>query len=607
MPLIRKLPDNLINRIAAGEVVERPSSALKELIENSIDAGASQIEVNLKEGGLDLIEIIDDGHGMTRDEISMALERHATSKLPDEDLTRISTLGFRGEALPSIASVGLLTIESRTKDASTGWKKLVDHGVLKKDGPTGVPIGTRVRLENLFYKIPARRKFLRTARSEYVACLDVIRRLAMANCQIGFSMSNNGKRVLNFQARQQLIDRIAAFLGRDLKENSVSINLSRFSGEGPVTVRGIAGLPTYNRGVADHQYMFVNGRPVKDKLLTGAVRGAYSNMLARNRHAVLALFIELPASEVDVNVHPGKTEVRFQDPTSVRSFLVSSLRKALEGGDKRSAQITDSEPMAAWRSSNELDDTHREAINLFNNKEIDNKSNNIFYNAGANFAGVESDHRWSDFSPQGRGIDGSNAVTSSDYPLGIARGQVANTYIVAEASDGLVIVDQHAAHERLVLERLRSAGATEAVARSQALLSPEVVELDQIDCDNLDEASADLERFGLLLERFGPNAVLVRALPHVLAKADPLKLLTDLADDIRSHGKLLLLEERIEHVLATMACHGSVRAGRVLKVEEMNSLLREMERTPRSGQCNHGRPTWIKLGMGDVEKLFGRH
>ena len=593
MPTIRRLPESLVNRIAAGEVVERPASALKELVENAIDAGARRVAVRIAEGGLDLIEVTDDGCGMTPDEIALALERHATSKLPDDAIEQVATLGFRGEALPSIASVARLTIESRVRGTADGWKRVVDHGMLAAEGPAALPPGTRVRVEQLFAKVPARRKFLRSARSEYAACLDVMRRLAMARPDIGFTFEHGDRRILGLQGEEGLEARVVQIVDRMLADNGVTIDVER----GGMRLTGIAGLPTFNRGVADHQYLFVNGRPVKDRLLVGAVRGAYADMLARDRHAVLALFLELPAEEVDVNVHPAKTEVRFRDAAAVRGFIVSGLRQALATGDKRSAQIPDAGAMSRWQAEPAA------ALRSIFARDWNGPSPSVHSPAPA-WRGADTEIL---DLPEGRAEVAEPVTGARDYPLGIARGQVARTYIVAEAADGLVIVDQHAAHERLVLERLRTAGAEDTVAASQALLMPAVVELDEPACDRLEEQADAFSRLGLLIERFGPGAMLVRALPGALAKADPDALLRDLADDAALNGESLLLGEKIEHVLATMACHGSVRAGRTLSVTEMNALLREMERTPRSGQCNHGRPTWVKLSMSDVEKLFGRH
>lgn len=600
MPEIRRLPENLVNRIAAGEVVERPSSALKELVENAIDAGASRIAVKLVEGGLDSLEVTDDGCGMSPEQMALALERHATSKLADDAIEQVSTLGFRGEALPSIASVARFTLESRPHDAEQGWRRVVDHGETVTEGPAALPPGTRVRVENLFGKIPARRKFLRTPRSEYAACKDVVLRLAMARPDIAITLDHGDRRIFGLQGGEGLANRVAQLIARELKDNGVAIDMER----GAMRLTGIAGLPTYNRGVADHQYLFVNGRPVKDRLLTGAVRGAYADMLARDRHAVLALFLDLPCEDVDVNVHPAKTEVRFRDSQGVRGFIVSGLRQALATGDKRSAQTPDAGAMARWQQEPAGDEPAPALRSIFNGRDWSGPQHRVS-EANTAWRAVEADVM---AEPHGRAEEAAPvAQDTEDYPLGIARGQVANTYIVAEAKDGLVLVDQHAAHERLVLERLRAAGAEEAVARSQALLIPEVVELDETSCDRLEEAAPKLAEHGLALERFGPSAMLVRSLPHAIARTDPEKLLRDIDDDLALNGEALLLGEKLDLVLATMACHGSVRAGRVLRVDEMNALLREMERTPRSGQCNHGRPTWVKLSMEDVEKLFGRH
>ena len=600
MPEIRRLPENLVNRIAAGEVVERPSSALKEVVENAIDAGANRIAIKLVDGGLTSLEVTDDGCGMSPEEMALALERHATSKLPNEAIEQVATLGFRGEALPSIASVARFTLESRPHGAEQGWKRVVDHGEIRDEGPAALPPGTRVRIENLFGKIPARRKFLRTPRSEYAACKDVVQRLAMARPDIAITLDHGDRRIFGLQAGEGLANRVAQLVARELKDNGVAIDLER----GAMRLTGIAGLPTYNRGIADHQYLFVNGRPVKDRLLTGAVRGAYADMLARDRHAVLALFLELPCEDVDVNVHPAKSEVRFRDAQGVRGFIVSGLRQALATGDKRSAQSPDAGAMARWQQEPVREEPAAALRSMFSGRDWSAPQQRVA-EASAAWRGVEADVM---AQPQGRAEEAAPVTQATDeYPLGIARGQVANTYIVAEAKDGLVLVDQHAAHERLVLERLREAGAEEAVARSQALLIPEVVELDETSCDRLEDAAPKLAEHGLAIERFGPSAMLVRSLPHAIARTDPEKLLRDIDDDLALNGEALLLGEKLDLVLATMACHGSVRAGRALRVDEMNSLLREMERTPRSGQCNHGRPTWVKLSMEDVEKLFGRH
>ena len=577
---IRRLPPHLINRIAAGEVVERPAAALKELVENAIDAGATQITISLVGGGIDRIEVSDDGCGMSPPEMALALERHATSKLQDEAIEAVTTLGFRGEALPSIASVARVTIDSRVR-GSDGWRRTVDNGELIEERPAAIPPGTRVRVEGLFEKVPARRKFLRSPRSEFAACVDTVKRLAMARPDIGFSLEHDGRRALQVPSGEIGPDRVAALTDRALADASVGLDFER---EG-LRLTGVAGLPTFNRGVADHQYLFVNGRPVKDRLLAGAVRGAYADMLARDRHAVVALFLDVPPTEVDVNVHPAKTEVRFRDPAIVRGMIVSGLRRALDEAGHGRAPLTSTAALGAWSSepaSMQTWPTQPPQQRLWEQRQA--------------FAAP----------PQARTeVAEDPAPAANAYPMGVARGQIAKTYIVAEAEDGLVLVDQHAAHERLVLERMRRALETGEVA-SQALLIPEVVELEETACDRLEARILDLAGFGLDLERFGPAAMLVRATPAVLGAGDIKGLVTDLADELAAHGEALSLKERIDAVAGTMACHGSVRAGRLLSVSEMNALLREMEVTPHSGQCNHGRPTWVKLAHGDIEKLFGR-
>ncbi len=597
---IRRLPNSLINRIAAGEVVERPASALKELVENAIDAGASQINIRLEEGGLDLVQVSDNGSGMGRDDIALALERHATSKLPDEAIELVTTMGFRGEALPSIASVARLTIESRMAGAD-GWSRVIDHGELVQEGPTAIPPGTKVRVEQLFAKVPARRKFLRTARSEYAACTDIVRRLAMARPDIGFTLEHQGRKAIAVQAGETGPERVAALTSRDLRANSVGVDLQRED----IRLTGVAGLPTYNRGVADHQFLFVNGRPVKDRLLVGAVRGAYAEMLARDRHPVVALFIEMPPELVDVNVHPAKTEVRFREPAMIRGMIVSGLRKALDEGGFRAVQRPAESALGRWQSEPVAPDPQSSIFTSQGRATVAQQPYPSSVRDDRNaFAGLDSHE---DLAPlMGRAEEAAGPVPEAGrYPLGIARGQVAKTYIVAEAADGLVIVDQHAAHERLVLERMRKAVEGGTVA-SQALLMAEVVELDENACDRLEARVAELSDFGLELERFGPTAMLVRATPAMLGSGDVRELVTDLADELGAYDQALSLKERVDHVASTMACHGSVRAGRVLSVAEMNALLREMEVTPHSGQCNHGRPTWVKLALEDVEKLFGR-
>jgi DNA mismatch repair protein MutL len=590
---IRRLPPELVNRIAAGEVVERPASALKELVENSLDAGATHIAVRLHAGGLELIEVADDGCGMIPDEMRLALERHATSKLPGDEIDRVTSFGFRGEALPSIASVSRLTLESRVRGAD-GWRIAIDHGEPRDEGPAALPPGTRIRVEGLFEKVPARRKFMRSARAEYAASLDAVRRLALARSDVGFTIENDGRRSLTLQPAEPPV-RVAELLAHELDRHGVGIDCAR---EG-LRLTGVISLPTFNRGVADQQYLFVNSRPVKDRVLVGALRAAYRDLIARDRHPIAALFLDVPLDEVDVNVHPAKTEVRFRDPAAVRGLIIGGLRHALDAESQRSAARDQSAASVMWTTSASYDEAlirHPRESGVPANAE----------NWPPAFAGVTKvgeDQRLFEPAPAARAEPATAPVPS--FPLGVARGQIAATYIVAEAEDGLVIVDQHAAHERLVLERMRAAREGGSVAR-QALLIPEVVELDEPDCDRLEAAAGELVEMGLDFERFGPTAMLVRAVPAALGKSQAAAMLADLAAEIAELGGPMSLRDKLDHVAATIACHGSVRAGRALSVAEMNALLREMEVTPRSGQCNHGRPTWVKLGHSEIEKLFGR-
>ena len=593
---IRRLPSALIDRIAAGEVVERPASALKELVENALDAGATTVAVRLSAGGLDLVEVTDDGSGMNETEMELALERHATSKLPDDHIEDVLSFGFRGEALPSIASVARLTLESRERGNAEGWRIVVDHGARTGQGPAALPPGTRVRVEGLFDKVPARRKFLRSPRAEYSACLDAVKRLALARPDVAFSVDHDGRRSINVQ-RSSGPARVAALLDPSLERHGLGIDFARDQ----LRLTGVISLPTFNRGMADQQFLFVNRRPVKDRLLVGALRAAYRDLLARDRHPVAALFVEVPGGEVDINVHPAKTEVRFRDPSAVRGLIIGGLRHALDEAGHRSAAHEQAAAPVQWTTSADQELARQSG-------EGGNQARAYSPATGATswapaFTGVMEDRL--DFAnlPLARAEPALAPVPA--HPLGVARGQVAQTYIVAEAEDGLVIVDQHAAHERLVLERMRAAREGDGVAR-QDLLIAETVELDETDCDRLEEAAPDLAELGLEIERFGPSAMLVRAVPAALGKPDVASLLADLAAEIAEFGGTLSLRDRLDHVAATIACHGSVRAGRTLSVAEMNALLREMEVTPRSGQCNHGRPTWVKLDLKSVEKLFGR-
>ena len=593
---IRRLPETLINRIAAGEVVERPASAAKELVENALDAGARRIRVGLVNGGIDGLEVADDGIGMAPDQLRLAIERHATSKLPDEDLAAIATMGFRGEALPSIGSVATLSLTSRP-EGGEGWRLVVDNGRIVHDGPAGAAPGTVARVDGLFAQVPARRKFLKSPRSELAACLDHIRRLAMARPEVGFVVEHEGRRLLNLPplpdaSPHSTLARLAAIIGPDFAGNAVAVDLER---EG-LHLAGLAGIPTWNRGVSDHQYLFVNQRPVKDRLLVGALRGAYQDLLARDRHPVVALFLNVPSDFVDVNVHPAKTEVRFRDAAQVRGMIVSGLRRALdEAGHRASTQVSGAalaafvaEPLPAAAGALAFP--------------------GAFAGGSGPVAGWAEAPRLFNQLPPAFAASGPAAAPApppQQFPLGAARGQVAATYIVAETDDALIIVDQHAAHERLTLERMNRALAGGAVA-SQALLVPEVVELDEIGAGRVADRADELAELGLEVEAFGPTAILVRATPALLGTCDVKGLITDLADDLSAFGRALSLKERLDGVAATMACHGSVRAGRHLSIAEMNALLREMEVTPHSGQCNHGRPTWVRLAKTDIEKLFGR-
>jgi DNA mismatch repair protein MutL len=587
---IRRLPSELINRIAAGEVVERPASALKELVENSLDAGAGSVAIRLSAGGLDLVEVTDDGCGMAPPDMLLALERHATSKLPTDAIEEVTSFGFRGEALPSIASVSRLTLESRPS-GSDGWRIEIDHGAKEGEGPAALPPGTRVRVQGLFDKVPARRKFLRSPRAEFAACLDAVKRLAMARPDVAFSVEHDGRRVLSVQPSEGPT-RVAALLSHELDRHGIGIDCVRHD----MRLTGVISLPTFNRGRADQQFLFINSRPVKDRLLVGAVRAAYRDLLARDRHPIAALFVEVPAADVDINVHPAKTEVRFRDPAAVRGLIVGGLKAALDEAGHRSVAREQFAQAAAWQVEPLTPSRHPSEswdLHSFAERQVDNET--------PAFAGVTEKVR--DFAPAARAEPATAPVPS--YPLGVARGQVAATYIVAEAEDGLVIVDQHAAHERLVLERMRKAANGGQVAR-QALLIPDVVELNEPDCDRLEAAIGELGELGLEIERFGPSAMLVRATPAPLGRTDIPALMADLAAELAELGSALSLRDKLDHVAATIACHGSVRAGRILSVAEMNALLREMEVTPHSGQCNHGRPTWVKLAHGDIEKLFGR-
>ncbi len=600
---IRLLPPDIVNRIAAGEVVERPASAVKELVENSIDAGARRIDVTLSDGGRALIQVVDDGAGMTAEELTLAVERHATSKLPDDDLSHIATLGFRGEALPSIGSVGRLAIASRKRGAESAWKLSVDAGAKGRVEPAALTSGTRVELTDLFYATPARLKFLKSTRSEFGHAEDVVQRLAMAHPEIAFSLSDGERVELRYAAAPGLVrdpaaarlERLAAIMGREFAENALPIDAER---EG-IRLTGFIGLPTLNKATSTQQFLFVNDRPVRDRLLHGAVRGAYQDFLARDRHPLVALFLDVPAEDVDVNVHPAKAEVRFRDPGLVRGLIVGAAKHALAAAGHRASTTVSDAALGSFRPASGLPSWPSQPWR----GSPAHLPRGVAEAVAQIYAPFEGFDR-----PQARAqgeTPPAEAPSAISYPLGAARAQVHDTYIVAQTAQGIVIVDQHAAHERLVYEKMKQALGEGGVKR-QGLLIPEVVELDQAAAERLVARSGELAELGLTLEAFGQGAVVVREVPALLGEVDVKGLVRDLADEIEEFGAALGLKERLEEVCGTLACHGSVRAGRRLNLAEMDALLRQMEATPHSGQCNHGRPTYVELQLADIERLFGR-
>jgi DNA mismatch repair protein MutL len=582
---VRALPDTLVNRIAAGEVVERPAAAVKELVENALDAGATRVEVVTDGGGRRLIRVSDDGSGMTRDDLVLAVERHATSKLPDEDLLSIATLGFRGEALPSIGAVARLAISTRHASEPHGWLLTVEAGAKGEPKPVALGGGTRVDVRDLFFATPARLKFLKTDRAEADAVRDVVKRLALARPDVTFILAGEERAPITWPAGDRLA-RITDVVGEEFRANAVAVEAAR---EG-VSVSGFAGLPTFSRANSLAQFLSVNGRPVRDKLLTGAIRAAYADHLMRDRHPIVALFVDLDPREVDVNVHPAKTEVRFRDPGLVRGLIVSAIRAALlrESGRAATSGATVSAfvPRAGMARPAPWTASVSPARPLAGFAET----------AQAAFAVAPSADARAAATP---------VADLLDHPLGAARAQIHETYIVAQTREGLVVVDQHAAHERLVYERIKAALARDGV-KTQMLLIPEIVEMEAGDIARLLARADDLRGFGLSIEPFGPGAVAVTETPAFLGEIDAGQMLRDLAEHMAEWDDALPLERRLMHVAATMACHGSVRAGRRLKPDEMNALLREMEATPNSGQCNHGRPTYVELKLADIERLFGR-
>ena len=603
---VRQLSEAIINRIAAGEVVERPASVVKELIENALDAGATRIDVLTDGGGRRLISVTDDGEGMTRADLALAVERHATSKLADDDLVSIRTLGFRGEALPSIGAVARLAIATRHKSEQHAWSIDVEAGAKSALKPAALGAGTRVEVRDLFYATPARLKFLKLDRTEAEAVREVVRRLAMSRPDVAFTLAGEERAPVTFAATLPgatgRLARLGDVLGADFRANAVEIAAER---EG-VAVEGFAALPTLTRANALGQYLFVNGRPVRDKLLIGAVRAAYADYLPRDRHPLVALFVTLPAREVDVNVHPAKAEVRFRNAGLVRALIVHALKQTLARESTRAATTGGSATIAAFKPAA---GAPRRSWDWRRSPARPGDPGR--WRGGSGFAepaqasfdtgtpavdlGVSSD----------AGIAADLTADALNHPLGAARAQVHDTYIVAQTGDALIIVDQHAAHERIVYEKLKAAIEKSGVAR-QILLIPEIVELDEADVERLLARAEELAHYGLVLESFGPGAVALRETPALFGEIDGAGLMRDLAEHMSEWDEALPLERRLLQVASSMACHGSVRAGRKLKPAEMNALLREMEVTPNSGQCNHGRPTYVELKLTDIERLFGR-
>ena len=577
---IKKLPDNLINQIAAGEVIERPSSALKELIENSIDAGASKISISLSEGGKTLIEVIDDGMGMNLQDLKMCIERHATSKINDSDLMHINSLGFRGEALPSIGSIANLVIESYDKLKDEAWKISIINNK-KNIEPSLIRFGTKVTITDLFLKVPARLKFMKTNATEIRYCKEVVKHLAMSHPKISFSLTIDSKRIFNWEKSEKADfegtkNRLYQVMGEDFIKSSVSVHIERDG----LILAGMVGMPTLNRNTGREQYLFVNNRPVKDRSLIGALRGAYKGLIEHNRFPVAVLFLDIISQDVDINVHPAKIEVRFKDSGKVRSIIVSGVRKALE--------------KAGLNTASEISNSLIDKIS-FDEQVINDNSNNI------NLQNIN-------LSPSSRlaeNIDSDSFNNQRTYPLGSAIAQAHGTYIISETENGLILIDQHAAHERIVLEKIRE-GFLNSNIQKQILLIPEVVELSGDHFEVIIKYKDSLIKLGLVIEEFDNNAIIIREHPAILDKVNFSILIKDIAEEIIDFGSEFVLSERLDNICGNMACHSSIRSGRLLLTSEMNALLREMEITPNSSQCNHGRPTFIKLSVTDIEKLFGR-
>lgn len=600
---IRRLPPDAINRIAAGEVIERPAAAVKELVENALDAGATRVAVRIEQGGIGRIQVEDDGGGIPLEELPVAMERHATSKLAAAadgsiDLLNIATLGFRGEALPSIGAVARLSITSRATGAREAWRIACEGGKLEEPTPVAFALnaGTVVEVRDLFFATPARLKFLRSPRAEAMAVAELLKRLAMARADCAFSLEVDGRSSFRLPVQTEPLGegrrrRLAAILGLEFGPNSVALDQLREEAR----LSGFAGLPTFNRATREQQHLFVNGRPVKDKLIVGAVRAAYQDLLARDRHPVCALFLDLPPEQVDVNVHPAKTEVRFRDPGLVRGLIVGALKHALADVGHRAATTVAAGALGSFRPATPPSWAPPLRASI-----------NPAYSQGVGESGRRFIEQEAAFSAPGARVEPPAPTAElEEAPLGAARAQLHETYIVAQTRDGIVLVDQHAAHERLVYERFKAMLADGGVRR-QALLIPDIVELDDSDRERLLERAEELAELGLVIEPFGPGAIVVRETPALLGQVDAAGLLQDLADDLAELGSTEALSGRLDAVLSSMACRGSVRAGRRMTAEEMNALLRQMEATPFSGQCNHGRPTYVELKLADIERLFGR-
>lgn len=596
MAIIRQLSQQLVNQIAAGEVLENPAAAVKELVENSIDAGSTRITITLRQAGKSLIIVDDNGVGMDRDDLLACLSRHATSKLQDDDLLAIASLGFRGEAIPSIASVSRMNIETRARDNDDAWSLSVEAGhITDEPKPCARQSGTKIEVRDLFYATPARLKFLKSDQAEMMAIKDNLNRLAMAYPEIEFMCTHDDRKIFHYKP-EGLLERISSVMGRDFYDNAMPIDAI---GDDQITLRGYASLPTYNRGNAKAQYLFVNGRPVKDKLLIGVLRGAYADVLARDRYPMVALFVDLPHTEVDVNVHPAKTEVRFRRPVVIRNLLFHAIQNAIREHSQQSAGLLD---------------IQKQHFQVQSNRSQKSVPSNVSY-ALPNLdmrpqARVEEARTATAFFASQEECNPANIdegiQASTNYPLGSALAQFHENYIVSQTSEGIVIVDQHAAHERLVYERMKASYAEMGIKR-QILLVPEIVNLTQDQVSMLVDQIDVLVKVGLIIESFGDDAVIVREVPAIIAdRLNIQETIKNLADEVEDIGTVSGLDDKVNYLLATMACHGSVRSGRRLNQDEMNALLRQMEETPLSGQCNHGRPTMVSLSLDDVEKLFKR-